>query len=260
MVTKTLEDELRKKNDGLVSVEFGEPLTTDISEGDIVEAPSGDLPDTVEELSSEGEDKMHEEISYLCRLAGKDSGYIGKMEERLESLLDRHNFLKKEHYHKRLRDDEGFVDYLFLKEFAGKPGTYGVTLDIDESEKFESLLSKYQSVVKNRKVDNYGAIGAALGFIPAIGVGVSAGIYSASALEELSILISIWTSVAVIISSVFTGSWLGRRHLRDASKKLYDALQEYEQEGKVKSSPDKYNIGIINHYLNLTPKWLLEKK
>jgi len=153
MTAKTLEDELKIKNKGLLSVE-------------VVEAPSGNLPqvieESVEEIIDGTEDESHKEFAYLCKLAGRDDGYISKIEYKLEGLLDNHNFLKKIKYHKRIREDEGLIDYLFVKEFADKPGTYGVTLDIDESENFENLLGKYNKVVKNRKTGDYGGSGTLL--------------------------------------------------------------------------------------------------
>jgi len=254
MKAKTLDQEVKGLNDGLVSM------------GVVKEAPDGNLPakveEPVEEISDGTEDGFHKELSYLCKLAGRDDGYITKIEDRLESLLDLHNFLEKKHYHKRIREEEGFVDYLFLKEFAGKPGTYGLTLDIDESEKFESLLSDYGTIVGNREEDNYGVIGGVLGIIPSFGVGIPVGVYSESAFDigPLSILVGIVAFVAVIISSGIAGSYLGRFNLKNSEKKLHDAIQEYEQEGKVKSSQDKYDFGIIKYYLDLTPKWLLDKK
>jgi len=248
MKTKPLEEKLKKMNEGVLSVE-------------LVEAPESKLPvpveELVEEISDGPEDEFHKELSYLCKLAGRDGGYISKIEDKLESLLDIHNFLDKDHYHKRIREDEGFIDYLFLKEFAGKTGTYGLTLDIKESQKFENLLGDYMSVVKNRKEDNYGGFGAMIGLIPAIGIGITVGMYVEPAIGGFSFLVGIGTIGSTLASSGVAGSWLGRRNLRNTSKKLHDALQEYGQEGKVKSSQDKYEFGIIKHYLGLTPKWLL---
>jgi len=260
---KTLDEKLKKKNKGLVSVEFGEPLTTDMPEMDIVEAPSGDLPAKLEDDGKKPKDTW-DYLDYRVDQANKHERYIPLLKKDIDDVLNNHDFVEEHGYYSRIRGDK--ADYLFLENFVDKKkkGTYWVTLDYDESKGFEKMLNDY--IKRNDQVANYWGKDSTRAFGPLL-LGIAGGAFIGFSIGDL---LSDYIGGAGAVMGIVSGvvSWLGiftgithldRSYLKKKAEKAHDEIMEgYGEE--IKSKDKKYDLDVIKHYLRLTPKQLLDKQ
>jgi len=252
MPPKTLDQEVRGLNDGLVSM-------------DAIEAPSDNLPVVKKEEGSGIKGKRNEDyqqLDYLCMQVGKDKRYLPLLEEELSGLLFLNGFIdigssddeNAAKYHKRVRKNS--VDYLFPEYFADKEGTFGITLNFDESEKFDNLFDNYWKELVNVKVDNYSMGGMMLGMLGGAILGVLTGNFSYHELgfDDVGAAVSIGvaTFFSGMIGGTFFGSSIGKKNVKKAKEKLDSMLKEIDDK-QIKRNPAIYNLDIINHYLNLPP-------
>jgi len=258
MSSKTLDQEVKGLNDGLVSMDV------------VKEAPAGNLPvlkDQDKGLNGEPdslEDSVYKELLYYCDLAGKDTSYLDKYIEFIVDELDNHNFVKKDSHYKRIRDDK--VDYLFLQNFGNNhAGTVAITIDWSESEDFENLISEAKREIP--EVNKMGIYGPIMGIaaIPATIVGIS--FIVANSLNPFPI------GMPILFGSPLLGAAIAypfghyreylkkkeRENSRNEIQAKYETLMERYKD-KMLVSDKKYDANIMKHYFDLTPKWLLEKK
>jgi len=250
MKTKPLEEKLKKMNEGVLSVE-------------LVEAPESKLPAKVENDEKKPVDDW-DYLDYRVDQANKHERYIPLLKKDIDDVLNNHDFVEEKGYYSRIRGD--YADYLFLENFVDKEkeGTFWATLDYDESKGFEKMLDNY--IIRQGIAANYWEGGSSrpvgpllLGFAGGISIGLGIGV-------SLSDYFGGVGAIAGLISGF--ASWLGifggiaeldRSRLKKKAEKVYDEIMEkYGKE--IKSEDKKYDLDVIKHFLELTPKQLLDKQ
>jgi len=251
---KPLEEKLKKMNEGVLSVE-------------LVEASSGDLPAVMEEDDNPIEtdhDDLLGNIAYKIMQSGISETYVKDVEQDLDELLIKHDFRKLKDHYIRVRKEK--VDYLYPNGFGNYDtlSTVGFTINAEDKEKFETELELVMgelTPIKELNLDIHvqeiigscivGCVsGAILGFIPhAFGVGY---LYSFAAIGFLISTAIYYISVKDRKSGVVTAE----KH----NTSINTAFENIMVGNNAHQSQKRYDAKVISHYLELTPKFLLEKK
>jgi len=264
MTAKTLEQEVKGLNDGLVSMDV------------VKEAPGGNLPavrddEVIPKLGEKATDDIGEKLEYMCMQAGIKNDYAKKMKKYLDEVLDGCDFIKKDEHYERVR--EGFVDYLFLNKFLDK-GSFGISVKFEDHKQFEHLFSepekgKYSPGEKAfTGLIAYGFLGAFVGVcLGSVGEvwrseinGFSMQHFNFGDLFEYLFYGSLGLG---LISGPIRNYLLEKRNKITGEKKYTDEMEEYNATKDrfvphAVSNDKKYDFGVINHFLQLTPKQILD--
>jgi len=257
---KPLEEKLKKMNEGVLSVE-------------LVEAPESKLPAKIESPINSGTgSELSEDIMYMCMQASIKPEYVSKLEGKLKGVLVEHDFISKENHYERVR--EGIVDYLFLNGFMGKEGTYGISVKTEEHREFENLLSE-PCMVKESLIGNV-SWGGIFGLLAGATGGIIAGLAAGLIQKHTALLgdnvsggdIFLMTTLGCAVLGSLYGA--GNRYLATIKKNRLSeenykkSMMSYEEakekfRSSVDSSNEKYDHGIMNKFLDLTPGRILSK-
>jgi len=249
MSSKTIEKIIAKNQKELIGIE-----TRSASEDNLpIIIEEDNALNLKEDSVVEIEEGPYKEISYLLMQAGKEEGYVREAEMNLDKLLKKHNFVKKDNYHVRVREME--IDYIFPRflGYENKKGTFGIIINSAENGKFkESLKNASDRLGKNSTYDDlYGFL--MLGGLTMGGIG---GLVLAIALD-FSVMAGIGTILFGAGSGMGSGAYGITSIMNKAEKRLNDAIQS--QNIKIIESNRQYDFKVIKPFLNLTPEWILEK-
>jgi len=238
MTSKTLDQEVIDKNDGLVSM------------GVVKEAPDGNLPVAVEgtmtDSLEDNPDKtitdggLKDEIAILCHQAGIMEGYASKLDNMLNKIICEHDFIKGKGHYGRVRSSH--VDYLFLSDFGPnkEKKTVGFSVKIEDNLDFIEKLYSCNNKLKYSPDDNSPnwPFGAAM--VSAC-VGAIGGMILGTELDSSDIGFGTFFGCTGLGTAI--GTYIVYHHNRVKEKIFKDFLEEYKT--CMQSSNKPINLTIL---------------